>query len=75
MTRKDYKVLATALGVAGKGMGDSTWEATLDIMCRSLEAKSKDGFRYYPNFNRVIFEAAANLTRTMPAELLAKVGI
>ena len=59
MTRKDYKVLATALGVAGKGMGDSMWEATLDIMARSLS-------RTYPHFNRVMFEAAANLTRTMP---------
>ena len=68
MTREDYKVLATALGVAGKGMGDSMWEATLDIMARSLS-------RTYPHFNRVMFEAAANLTRTMPAELLAKVGI
>jgi len=68
MTRKDYKVLATALGVAGKGMGDWTWEATLDIVARSLRNN-------YPNFDRVRFEAAANLTRTMPAELLAKVGI
>lgn len=75
MTRKDYKFLASALGVAGKNMSDATWEATLDIMCRSLAAESKDGFRYYPNFDRVIFEAAANMTRTMPAELLAKVGI
>ena len=68
MTRKDYKVLATALGVAGKNMEDATWEATLDIMCRSLLSN-------YPPFDRVRFEAAANMTRTMPAELLAKVGI
>ena len=68
MTRKDYKVLATALGVAGKGMGDSTWEATLDVIARSLRNN-------YPNFDRVRFEAAANYTRAMPWELLAKVGI
>ena len=68
MTRKEYKVLATALGVAGKGMGDSTWEATLDVIARSLRNN-------YPNFDRVIFEAAANYTRAMPWELLAKVGI
>jgi hypothetical protein len=59
MTRKDYKVLATALGVAGKNMEDGTWEATLDIVARSLR-------RNYPNFDRVRFEAAANMTRTMP---------
>lgn len=68
MTRKDYRVLAIALGVAGKNMDDATWEATLDIMARSLRSN-------YPNFDRVRFEAAANLTRTMPAELLATVDI
>lgn len=56
MTRKDYRILATALGTAGKMLGQTAWEATLDIMCRALGNN-------YANFDRVKFEDAANLTR------------
>ncbi len=56
MTRKDYRILAGALGVAGKNMDDATWMATIDIMIRSLR-------KNYANFDGLRFEAAANLTR------------
>ena len=59
MTRKDYVILASALGVSGKNMSNAIWEATLDIICRSLSMN-------YANFNRVRFESAANFDRTMP---------
>ncbi|MCG3771143.1 MAG: hypothetical protein JW384_02323 [Nitrosomonadaceae bacterium] len=70
MTRKDYRVLATALGLAGTNMGDQTWEATLNIVALSLSNN-------YPNFNRVMFEEAANTTRAFSycPQLLAEVNL
>lgn len=38
MTRKDYQTLATALGVAGRGMGDDTWRGTVLTICQHLKA-------------------------------------
>ena len=66
MTRKDYIVIAKALGIAGKNMEGACWEQTLDIMARSLNAS-------YGNFDRVRFEAAANFNRTMPVDEAARV--
>lgn len=58
MTRKDFRVLADALGVAGKNMDDMTFMMTVDIVARALRCN-------YPNFDAVRFEAAANVWRTL----------
>ena len=64
MTRKDYIVIAKALGIAGKNKEGASFEQTLNIMARSLN---------YGNFDRVRFEAAANFHRTMPVDEAARV--
>ena len=38
MSRKDYQLLATTLGMAGRGMSDNTWSATLQRFVLALEA-------------------------------------
>lgn len=57
MTRKDYKILADALGEAGKGMGDRTWEATRATITNALAVT-------YANFDAYEFSWAADNART-----------